>query len=284
MSEEIIENGGITPFERLEIIRNKNRPTIRDYLPLIFNDFYELHGDRLFGDDGAILGGIGRLGNIPVTVIAEVKGRDIFENKASNFAMPHPEGYRKALRLARQAEKFHRPVICFIDTPGAFCGVAAEKRGQGEAIARNLAEFMVLKTPVISVVLGEGGSGGALALGVCDELAMLENAIYSVISPRGFASILWKDASKEREACNIMRVTATDAVELGIADAIISEPEGGAHNDAEATAENISDFLVKSLNSKMKKDIDVLLNERYNKFRKIGVFSEGVPDTSAEEE
>ena len=284
MSEEIIENGGITPFERLEIIRNKNRPTIRDYLPLIFNDFYELHGDRLFGDDGAILGGIGRLGNIPVTVIAEVKGRDIFENKASNFAMPHPEGYRKALRLARQAEKFHRPVICFIDTPGAFCGVAAEKRGQGEAIARNLAEFMVLKTPVISVVLGEGGSGGALALGVCDELAMLENAIYSVISPRGFASILWKDASKEREACNIMRVTATDAVELGIADAIISEPAGGAHNDAEATAENISDFLVKSLNSKMKKDIDVLLNERYNKFRKIGVFSEGVPDTAADEE
>ena len=284
MSEEIIENGGITPFERLEIIRNKNRPTIRDYLPLIFNDFYELHGDRLFGDDGAILGGIGRLGNIPVTVIAEVKGRDIFENKASNFAMPHPEGYRKALRLARQAEKFHRPVICFIDTPGAFCGVAAEKRGQGEAIARNLAEFMVLKTPVISVVLGEGGSGGALALGVCDELAMLENALYSVISPRGFASILWKDASKEREACNIMRVTATDAVELGIADAIISEPEGGAHNDAETTAENISDFLVKSLNSKMKKDIDVLLNERYNKFRKIGVFSEGVPDTAPDEE
>lgn len=284
MSEEIIENGGITPFERLEIIRNKNRPTIRDYLPLIFNDFYELHGDRLFGDDGAILGGIGRLGNIPVTVIAEVKGRDIFENKASNFAMPHPEGYRKALRLARQAEKFRRPVICFIDTPGAFCGVAAEKRGQGEAIARNLAEFMVLKTPVISVVLGEGGSGGALALGVCDELAMLENAIYSVISPRGFASILWKDASKEREACNIMRVTATDAIELGIADAIISEPAGGAHNDAETTAENISDFLVKSLNSKMKKDIDVLLNERYNKFRKIGVFSEGVPDTAPDEE
>ena len=280
MSEENIQNGGITPYERLEIIRNKNRPTIRDYLPLIFNDFFELHGDRLFGDDGAILGGIGRLGNIPVTVIAEVKGRDIFENKASNFAMPHPEGYRKALRLARQAEKFHRPVICFIDTPGAFCGVAAEKRGQGEAIARNLAEFMVLKTPVISVVLGEGGSGGALALGVCDELAMLENAIYSVISPRGFASILWKDASKEREACNIMRVTAEDAVNLGIAEAIIPEPEGGAHTDPETTAENISDFLVKSLNSKMKKDIDVLLNERYNKFRKIGVFAE---NNSAEE-
>ena len=280
MSEEMNVTGAedmtdsITPYERLEIIRNKNRPTIRDYLPLIFNDFFELHGDRLYGDDGAILGGIGRLGNIPVTVIAEVKGRDIFENKASNFAMPHPEGYRKALRLARQAEKFNRPVICFIDTPGAFCGIAAEKRGQGEAIARNLAEFMVLKTPVISVVLGEGGSGGALALGVCDELAMLENSIYSVISPRGFASILWKDASKEKEACNIMRITAEDAVNLGIAEQIISEPEGGAHNDPEMTAENISEFLVKTLNSKMKKDIDVLLNERYNKFRKIGVFSE----------
>lgn len=280
MSEEMNVTGAedmtdaITPYERLEIIRNKDRPTIRDYLPLIFNDFFELHGDRLYGDDGAILGGIGRLGNIPVTVIAEVKGRDIFENKASNFAMPHPEGYRKALRLARQAEKFNRPVICFIDTPGAFCGIAAEKRGQGEAIARNLAEFMVLKTPVISVVLGEGGSGGALALGVCDELAMLENSIYSVISPRGFASILWKDASKEKEACNIMRITAEDAVNLGIAEQIIPEPEGGAHNDPEMTAENISEFLVKTLNSKMKKDIDVLLNERYNKFRKIGVFSE----------
>ncbi len=272
--EKIPTSDTITPFDRLEIIRHKNRPTIKDYLPLIFTDFYELHGDRLYGDDGAILGGIGRLNDMPVTVIAEVKGRDIFENKASNFAMPHPEGYRKALRLARQAEKFHRPVICFIDTPGAFCGVSAEKRGQGEAIARNLYEFMTLRTPVISVVLGEGGSGGALALGVCDELAMLENAIYSVISPRGFASILWKDASKEKEACNIMRITAEDAVRLGVAEKIISEPVGGAHNDAEATAENISEFLCNSLNGKIAKDIDVLLNERYNKFRKIGEFTE----------
>lgn len=268
------KNTTLTPYERLEIIRHKNRPTIKDLLPLIFTDFYELHGDRLYGDDKAILGGIGRLNNIPVTVIAEVKGRDVFENKASNFAMPHPEGYRKALRLAKQAEKFHRPVICFIDTPGAFCGVSAEKRGQGEAIARNLFEFMALKTPVISVVLGEGGSGGALALGVCDELAMMENSIYSVISPRGFASILWKDASKEAEACNIMKITAEDAVELGIAEKIIPEPEGGSHNDVDATAENISEFLVKSLNSKIGKDIDVLLNERYNKFRKIGAYSE----------
>lgn len=265
---------GLSPYERLEIIRHKNRPTINDYLPLIFNDFYELHGDRLFGDDRAILGGIGRLNDIPVTIIAEVKGRDVFENKATNFAMPHPEGYRKALRLAKQAEKFHRPVICFIDTPGAFCGVAAEERGQGEAIAKNLFEFMQLKTPVISVVLGEGGSGGALALGVCDELGMLENSIYSVISPRGFASILWKDGSKEKEACNIMKITAEDALELGIAEQIISEPEGGAHNDTEVSAENIKEFLVKSLNNKIDKDIDVLLNQRYNKFRKIGAFSE----------
>ena len=180
-----------TAWECLEMIRNKSHLTIRDYIPLIFDKFYELHGDRLYGDDGAIIGGIAEIGGMPVTVIAEVKGRNIEENKKSNFAMPHPEGYRKALRLAHQAEKFHRPVICFIDTPGAFCGVEAETRGQGEAIARNIEEFMLLKTPVISVVLGEAGSGGALALGVCDELAMLEYSIYSVISPRGCASILW---------------------------------------------------------------------------------------------
>lgn len=264
----------ITPYERLEIIRQKNRPTIRDYIPMIFTDFYELHGDRLYGDDGAILGGVGRFRGMPVTVIAEVKGRDIYENKSSNFAMPHPEGYRKSIRLAKQAEKFKRPVICFIDTPGAFCGVEAEKRGQGEAIAKSLAEFMTLRTPVISVVLGEGGSGGALALGVCDELAMLENSIYSVISPRGFASILWRDAAREKEACNIMRITAEDAVRLGVAEQIIAEPSGGAHNDPEAAAENISEFLAKSLNDKINKDIDLLLNGRYNKFRKIGTFTE----------
>ncbi|MGN0642693.1 MAG: acetyl-CoA carboxylase carboxyltransferase subunit alpha [Huintestinicola sp.] len=276
ISEDTKENAASkpTPYERLEIIRNKYRPTIRDYIPLIFTDFFELHGDRLYSDDGAILGGIGRLNGIPVTVIAEVKGRDVNENKASNFAMPHPEGYRKALRLAKQAEKFHRPIICFIDTPGAFCGVEAEERGQGEAIARNIYEFMTLKTPVISVVLGEGGSGGALALGVCDRLGMLENAIYSVISPRGFASILWKDASREKDACNIMKITAEDLVRLEVAEEIISEPAGGAHNDPEQTAENISEFLVKSLKDKMAEDIDVLLKERYNKFRKIGEFTE----------
>lgn len=263
-----------TAWERLELIRHKNRPTIRDYLPVVFNDFYELHGDRLCGDDGAILGGIGRLNDTPVTIIAEVKGRNINENKNCNFAMPHPEGYRKALRLARQAEKFGRPIICFIDTPGAFCGIAAEERGQGEAIAKNIAEFMTLRTPIISIVLGEGGSGGALALGVCDELAMLENAIYSVISPRGFASILWKDASREQEASNIMKITAEDLVSLGVAESIIEEPLGGAHNDLYKISENIKEYLSEKIPEKCQKDIDVLLKERYTKFRKIGAFTE----------
>ena len=191
-----METKELTAWDRMLLIRNKNRPTAKDYIENIFTDFYEMHGDRLYGDDQAILGGVARLDGIPVTVIAQIKGHDLEENKKTNFSMPHPEGYRKALRLARQAEKFHRPVICLIDTPGAFCGVEAEERGQGEAIAKNLAEFMTLRTPIISVVLGEGGSGGALALGVCDALGMLENALYSVISPRGAASILWKDASR----------------------------------------------------------------------------------------
>lgn len=264
----------LTPPERLELIRHKKRPTVRDYIPLIFDEFIEMHGDRLYGDDRAIIGGIAAMDGIPVTLIAEVKGRNLDENKESNFAMPHPEGYRKALRLAKQAEKFHRPVICFIDTPGAFCGIEAEQRGQGEAIARNIMEFMRLRTPVVSVVLGEGGSGGALALGVCDELAALENSIYSVISPRGFASILWKDDSREKEAASIMKITAEDMLSLGIAEVIIEEPLGGAQNDHSQTAENIHEFLYKTLCKKMKIDIDVLLNERYTKFRKIGEFSE----------
>ena len=220
-----------TAWERQCLIREKNRPTVNDYIPLIFEEFYELHGDRHYGDDAALMGGIARIDGMPVTVLAEVKGRDLNENKKTNFAMPHPEGYRKALRLAKQAEKFHRPVICFIDSPGAFCGIEAEERGQGEAIAKNIMEFMRLKTPVTSVVLGEAGSGGALALGVCDRLAMLENALYSVISPRGCASILWKDASKEQEACEVLKMTAEDMVEFGIAEAIIDEPNGSAHYD-----------------------------------------------------
>lgn len=264
----------LTATEKLSLIRLKNRPTVNDYIPLIFNHFMELHGDRHFGDDHAILGGIATLNSVPVTIIAQVKGRNLEENKKSNFSMPHPEGYRKALRLAKEAEKFHRPVICLVDTPGAFCGVEAEKRGQGEAIAKNLMEFMTLRTPVISVVLGEGGSGGALGLAVCDELAMLENALYSVISPRGFASILWKDPTREKEACELMKITADDLYSFGVCDKIISEAVGGAQNDAQVTAMNISEYLCDAVLRISKLDVDTMLENRYNKFRKIGEFSE----------
>lgn len=264
----------MTATQHLEIIREKNRPTVNDYIPAIFNHFTELHGDRHYGDDAAILSGIATLNSTPVTVIAQVKGRNLEENKKSNFSMPHPEGYRKALRLAYQAEKFHRPVICFVDTPGAFCGVEAEKRGQGEAIAKNIAEFMTLKTPVISVVLGEGGSGGALALAVCDELAMLEHALYSVISPRGFASILWKDPSREKEAADLMKITADDLYNFGVCDKIIAEPVGGAHTDPAQTADNISEYLISAVERLSRIDIPTLLDNRYKKFRKIGMFSE----------
>lgn len=263
-----------TPWERQELLRDKNRPTINDYIPLIFDEFYEMHGDRHYGDDAAILGGIARFDGIPVTVIAEVKGRNLNENKKTNFAMPHPEGYRKALRLAKQAEKFHRPVFCFIDTPGAFCGIEAEKRGQGEAIAKNIMEFMRLRTPITSVVLGEGESGGALALGVCDKLAMLENALYSVVSPRSCANILWKDATREKEACDILKITAEDMVEMGVAETIIEEPHGSAHYDLDKIAENIKDFLSDTIIENLQKDIDILLEARYTKFRKIGEYIE----------
>jgi acetyl-CoA carboxylase carboxyl transferase subunit alpha len=261
-----------TAVEKLQLIRNKHRPTVNDYIPLIFKNFMECHGDRTFGDDGAIIGGIAEFMGTPVTVIAQVKGRNIDENKKSNFSMPHPEGYRKALRLAKQAEKFNRPVICLVDTPGAFCGIEAEKRGQGEAIAKNLMEFMTLKTPIISVVLGEGGSGGALALAVCDELMMLENALYSVISPRGFASILWKDPSRETEAAGLMKITAEDLKGFGVCERIISEPAGGAHLDARITAANISAALTEAVAKHTKLDTDSLLDARYEKFRKVGMF------------
>ncbi|MCL2087328.1 MAG: acetyl-CoA carboxylase carboxyltransferase subunit alpha [Oscillospiraceae bacterium] len=264
----------LSASEKLSLIRITTRPTVNDYIPLIFSDFTELHGDRCFGDDNAVMGGIAFFNSMPVTVIAQVKGRNLEENKRSNFSMPHPEGYRKALRLAKQAEKFNRPVICLVDTPGAFCGIDAEKRGQGEAIAKNLMEFMTLKVPIISVVLGEGGSGGALALAVCDELAMLENAIYSVISPRGFASIIWKDPSKESEAANLMKITAADLLRFGVCDKIIDEPPGGAHNDCQLTASNISEYIHDAIERLSSKEPDLLLDERYQKYRKIGMFNE----------
>ena len=264
----------LTAWESIEIVRQKNRPTARDYIPMLFEDFTELHGDRFYGDDGAIVGGIGRFDRMPVTVIAQVKGRNLEENKLSNFAMPHPEGYRKALRLMKQAEKFMRPVICLVDTPGAYCGVEAEQRGQHEAIARNLMEMMELRTPVLSIILGEGGSGGALGLAVCDQLAMMQNATYSVISPRGFASILWKDASREKEAANLIKITPDDLVRFGVCEFIIPEPLGGAHKNPQLAGEAIENYLKKALPNFVSKPIDNLLQTRYSKFRKIGVFSE----------
>jgi acetyl-CoA carboxylase carboxyl transferase subunit beta len=270
MPETHAEPSGLSAYERLELVRNKNRPTVREYIPNIFDGFIEMHGDRYYGDDGAIMGGIGRLCGRPVTVLAQVKGRNVDENKRSNFSMPHPEGYRKALRLAKQAEKFGRAVICLIDTPGAFCGIEAEARGQGEALARNLAAFMLLRTPIVSVVLGEGGSGGALALGVCDVLGILENALYSVISPRGFANILWKDGSKEKEACELLKCTAEDLYSFGIADTVIPEPNTAAHTNSLKMSSNIKEFLVRVLAVKCEKDLDILVKERYTKFRKIG--------------
>jgi acetyl-CoA carboxylase carboxyl transferase subunit beta len=259
---------------RMKLLHSLNRPSVNDYLPYIFTSFTEFHGDRHFGDDPAVMAGIAFLGDTPVTLISQVRGKDIEELKRTNFSMPHPEGYRKALRLAKEAERFHRPVICLIDTPGAFCGFGAEERGQGESIARNLTEFMTLKTPVISVILGMGGSGGALALGVCDELAMLENALYSVISPRGFASILWKDASREKEAAELMKIGAEDLHAWGICEKIIYEPEGGAAADIPGTAKNLADYLSGAVKRYAAADIDTLLEKRYQKYRRIGVFSE----------
>ncbi|MCL2033386.1 MAG: acetyl-CoA carboxylase carboxyltransferase subunit alpha [Oscillospiraceae bacterium] len=264
----------LTAWERIELVKQKNRPTARDYIPMIFTHFMEMHGDRCFGDDSAIIGGIARFERMPVTVIAHVKGRTLEDNKKTNFAMAHPEGYRKALRLMKQAEKFGRPVICFVDTPGAYCGVGAEERGQHEAIARNQMEMMRLKTPVVSVILGEGGSGGALGLAVCDKLAMLQNATYSVISPRGFASILWKDASREKEAANMIKITAEDLQGFGVCDAVIPEPVGGAQKRPGLAADAISQFLKQEISNLSQIPIDNLLETRYIKFRKIGTFAE----------
>jgi len=270
----VITMSNLSAWERIELIRHKNRPTVNDYIPMIFKDYIEMHGDRQFGDDGAITGGISLFQGRPVTVIGMVKGRNFEENKKANFAMPGPEGYRKALRLMHQAEKFSRPVICLVDTPGAYAGIGAEERGQGEAIARNLFELMRLKTPVISIILGEGGSGGALALAVCDELAMLENAVYSVISPRGFANILWKDGSREKEAAGLLKMTAEDVCGFGVADYIIPEPHGGAHISPEETAAAISAYIASAMGRVTAQDMEKLLENRYQRYRKIGVFEE----------
>jgi len=264
----------LNPMDKLTLSRMIERPTSLDYIERIFDGFIELHGDRRFGDDPSIVGGIARLRDMPVTVIGQQKGRNIKENVKRNFGMPNPEGFRKALRLMKQAEKFHRPIICFIDTPGADPGIGAEERGQGEAIATNLMEMVNLRTPIISVVIGEGGSGGALAISIADEIWMLEHSVYAILSPEGFASILWKDASRAKEAAQMMKITAQDLKEMGLIDRILPEPPGGAHKDPEAMASVIKEYLMKVPFKAMANSGDELINQRYAKYRRIGVYSE----------
>lgn len=270
LEQDIYEN--IKPWDRVQIARLPNRPTTLDYISYLFEDFFECHGDRTFGDDEAIVGGIAKFKGLPVTVIGHQRGKDTKENIRRNFGMPHPEGYRKALRLMKQADKFNRPIICFIDTKGAYPGKAAEERGQSEAIARNLFEMAGLKVPVICIVIGEGGSGGALALGVGNRIYMLENSTYSVISPEGAAAILWKDSSLAKNAAETMKITAPDLKELGVIDDIIPEVKGGAQKDVQKQAEEIEKILFSSIQQLLKLSENELITDRYNRFRSIGEY------------
>lgn len=256
-------------WERVTISRKNDRPVGQDYIRTLFSDFLEFHGDRCYGDDPAIIGGIARFAGIPVTVIAQAKGKSTKENVAHHFGMPSPEGYRKALRLMKQAEKFKRPILLFVDTPGAFCGIEAEERGQGEAIARNLFEMSSMKVPVLSVVIGEGGSGGALALAVADEVWMLENAIYSVLSPEGFASILWKDSKRASEAAEVMKLTAADLKKLGVIEAVIAEPEVYTEETMQSVVFVLQKKITEFLDTHCNFSPEELVVQRYERFRKM---------------
>ena len=258
-----------TPWERVQISREKDRPVGQDYLKQLFPDFMEFHGDRAFGDDKAVIGGIARFHGRPVTVIVQSKGKSTKENLERHFGMPSPEGYRKALRLMKQAEKFQRPVLCFVDTPGAFCGVEAEERGQGEAIARNLFEMAALTVPVLSVVIGEGGSGGALAMAVANEVWMMENAIYSILSPEGFAAILWKDSTRAKEAAEVMKLTAIDLKELGIIEQIIPEPEGYTVENMQPVTADLGEKIEAFLKKWEQCVGEEIVEQRYQRFRNM---------------
>lgn len=253
----------MSAYEKVLLARAKDRPTGLSYIENIFEDFIELHGDRRFADDPAIVGGIATLKGQPVTVIAIDKGKDMRERVKRNFGSPNPEGYRKALRLMRQAEKFHRPVVCFVDTAGAFCGMDAEERGQGQAIAENLLEMSGLKTPIVSILVGEGGSGGALALAVADQVWILENAVYSVISPEGCASILWKDSKKVKDAADCLRLTAQDMADLGVVEQVFPEDK-----DFAETYRQIQEELERLLPELQALPVEELLEKRYQRFRK----------------
>lgn len=270
-------------WDRVCLARMAERPKALDYINEIFTDFVELHGDRYFGDDKSIVGGIAildgvsdiyeaeeRSKGIPVTVIGEQKGKKAKENMERNFGMPNPEGYRKALRLMKQAEKFNRPIITFIDTPGAYPGIGAEERGQGEAIARSMMEMSQLKVPIICVVIGEGSSGGALAIAVGDRIVMLENAVYSILSPEGFASILYKDASRAHEAAENMKITAQDLKRFNVIDEIIDEPSAGAQEDFKTVSNNLKEYIIKSIRELSEISKEDLVEKRYDKFRKMG--------------
>lgn len=261
-------------WQRVELARHPDRPRTLDIIKNICDDFIELHGDRYFGDDQALIGGIGFINGIPVTIIGNQKGRNLKETVARNGGMANPEGYRKALRLAKQAEKFHRPIITFIDTQGAFPGLGAEERGIGEAIAVNLREFSQLKTPVICIIIGEGGSGGALGICIGDKVYMLENAVYSVISPEGYASILLRDSSQAKHAAAMMKITAADVLDLKVCNGIIEEPAGGAHLDPAESSRRIKDVIVRDLEDLMPRNPAVLVRYRNQKIRKFGHFTE----------
>jgi acetyl-CoA carboxylase carboxyl transferase subunit alpha len=274
--EELTERTyrNLRPIEQVQVARHPERPYTLDYVERIFDDWIELHGDRAFRDDEAIVAGWARLGGESIMVVGHQKGRDMKENLRRNFGMPHPEGYRKALRLMRQAEKFGRPVVTFIDTPGAYPGIGAEERGQGEAIATNLREMARMRVPLVSAVIGEGGSGGALALGVTDRILMLEHAIYSVISPEGCAAILWRSAEHREKAADNLKVTSHDLERLGVCDEIVPEPAGGAHGDWDRTAVALKEALLRNLRELRAMDEDALLEARWAKFEAMGAWRE----------
>jgi acetyl-CoA carboxylase carboxyl transferase subunit alpha len=266
--------GNLSPWQRVQIARHPARPYFLDYVSSIVGDFVELHGDRLFGDDKAMPAGLGSIGGHRCVIIGQQKGRDVKENVLRNFGSPHPEGYRKALRLMRMAEKFSLPVVCFIDTPGAYPGVGAEERHIAEAIAVNLREMMALRTRIVSVVIGEGGSGGALGIGVADRVLMMENAYYSVISPEGCAAILWKHRKHAPEAAEALKLTADDLQELGLIDGVIPEPMGGAHRDPIVASETVKEAIASAIATLGEMSLEQVMEERYAKFRGMGVFSE----------